>query len=288
MITIFQAVVIGLIQGFTELFPISSLGHSVLVPQLLGWHIGQNSSYFLTFLVATHLATALVLFAFFWKDWVAILRGLGRSIVSRSVKDDAYAKLGWLLVVATIPAGALGLALEKPLRRAFASGKIAATFLIVNGLILFAAERLRKQSVRSRRRETEQQSDENLTRLTFGEAVGIGTAQAAALIPGISRSGSSMAAGMHAGLSHEDAARFSFLLATPVIGAAAFLKLPELFKPSAAPMRTAILVGALCAAITAFLSVRFLVKYFQTNTLAPFARYCFFAGIIFLGYLTLK
>ncbi len=288
MITIFQAIVIGLIQGFTELFPISSLGHSVVIPQLLGWHIGQNSSYFLTCLVATHLATALVLFVFFWKDWVEIFRGLWRSIVSRSLKDDAYAKLGWLLIIATIPAGILGLTLEKPLRQAFASGKIAAAFLAVNGLILFAAERLRKQNTRGRRRETANQSDTNITRLSFTAAVGVGVAQAAALIPGISRSGSSMAAGMRAGLNHEDAARFSFLLATPVIGAAAFLKLPDLFKPDAAPMRTAIVVGAVCAAVTAFLSVRFLVKYFQSNTLTPFARYCFFAGIVYFGYLIIK
>lgn len=288
MITILQAIVIGLVQGFTELFPISSLGHSVIIPQLLGWHIGQNSSYFLTFLVATHLATAIVLFVFFWRDWLEIFRGLGRSVASRSLKDDTYAKLGWLLIVATIPAGILGLALEKPLRQAFASGKIAAVFLVVNGLILFAAERLRKQGTRGRRRETANQSDTNLAKLGFTQAAGVGLAQAAALIPGISRSGSSMAAGMRAGLNHEDAARFSFLLATPVIGAAAFLKLPDLFKPDAAPMRTAIVVGALCAAATAFLSVRFLVKYFQSNTLTPFARYCFFAGIVYFGYLMVK
>jgi len=287
MISIFQAVIIGLIQGLTELFPISSLGHSVIVPQLFGWNIHQNDSYFLTFLVATHLATALVLLFFFGREWLKILKGLGRSLANKYIDPkDTYAKLGWLLVIGTIPAGILGLLFEQSLRGFFASAHYAAGFLILNGFILLAAEKLRKR--RENKPESEGQSDANIAKLSWRHAVGIGTIQSAALFPGISRSGSSMAGGLLAGLNNEDAARFSFLLATPVIGAAAVLKLPSLFTSSMAPMRTAIIVGALCSAVTAYISVRFLVKYFQTKTLTPFAIYCLLAGISFSVYFLVK
>src|SRR3954452_19200489 len=142
-----QAIVLGLLQGFSELFPISSLGHSVILPRLLGWNIHQNDSYFITFLVATHLATALVLLGFFWRDWLRILRGLGRSLRDREIAaDDTDAKLGWLLVVGTIPAGILGLLLEHKLRSAFASPQSAAIFLTLNGLLLYGAEQLRRRA----------------------------------------------------------------------------------------------------------------------------------------------
>lgn len=286
MITIFQAILIGLVQGVTELFPISSLGHSVIVPQLLGWNIHQNDSYFLSFLVATHLATALVLLGFFWRDWMAILKGLARSLAAREIKsDDVHAKLGWLLVIGTIPAGLLGLLFEEPLRHLFASARMAALFLMINGIVLLVAERLRRRA--NRKEETESQSDAQIATLHWRQAIGIGAAQAGALLPGISRSGASMAGGLLAGLNNEDAARFSFLLATPIIGAAALLKLPDLFQPSVAPMQGAVVVGALCAAITAYLSVRFLVNYFQTKTLTPFALYCLAAGALSAGYLIL-
>lgn len=283
MITLFQAIIIGLLQGVTELFPISSLGHSVILPQLLGWNIHQNDPYFLSFLVATHLATALVLLGFFWRDWLAILKGLARSLAAREIRhDDVYAKLGWLLVVGTIPAGLLGLLFEEPLRHLFASAQVAALFLLANGVVLLLAERLR---TRANQRETEEQSDAQIATLNWRQAIGIGAAQAGALLPGISRSGASMAGGLLAGLNNEDAARFSFLLATPVIGAAALLKLPDLFQPAAASLRGAILIGALCAALTAYLSVCFLVNYFQTKTLKPFALYCLMAGALSAGYL---
>lgn len=287
MLSMFQAVIIGLIQGFTELFPISSLGHSVILPQLVGWNIKQEDPYFLSFLVATHLATALVLFVFFWRDWFRILQGLWRSVRSMSLLvDDPDAKLGWLLVIGTVPAGILGLVFEHKLRAVFASARIAAVFLIVNGCILLLAEKLRKTANSRRNRHID--SNERIARLTWGQAIGIGTAQAAALIPGISRSGSSMAGGLLAGLNNEDAARFSFLLATPIIGAAAILKLPHLLDPSVAPLRGAILAGSLCAAISAYISVKFLVRYFETKTLRPFAVYCLFAGVLFSTYLFLK
>ena len=278
MLSIFQAIVIGLIQGFTELFPVSSLGHSVIVPRLLGWNIHQNDSYFLAFLVATHLATALVLFVFFWQDWLQIIKGLARSFRARRIEpDDVHAKLGWLLVVGTVPAGIVGLLLEQPLRRVFASAQLAAAFLIVNGVILFGAEKLRRR--RTNLPESSAQGDKNIAKLSWSQAIGVGVAQSAALFPGISRSGSSMGGGLLAGLNNEEAARFSFLLATPIIGAAALLKVPELFGSSVAPLRLAILVGAVCSAGTAYLSVRFLLKYFQTKTLTPFAVYCLIAGV---------
>src|SRR5262249_30307792 len=148
---VLQAVILGLLQGLTELFPISSLGHSVIIPSLLGWNIKQGDPYFLTFLVATHLATATVLFIFFWHDWLHILNGLWRSFVAREIRaDDTYAKMGWLLVIGTVPAGLLGLLLQDPIRSLFASAQIAAFFLIINGLILFTAEKLRKHSDKHR------------------------------------------------------------------------------------------------------------------------------------------
>jgi undecaprenyl-diphosphatase len=279
-ISYFQAVVLGLLQGFSELFPISSLGHSVVLPRVFGWDIHQNDDYFLSFLVATHVATAIVLFFFFFRDWMRILKGLGRSLRDRYIHpEDTDAKLGWLLVLGTIPAGLLGLILEHPLRSLFASTQTAAIFLFVNGLLLFGAERLRRRApVRS---EESIESDAVIARtLTFRSAVGVGAAQALALIPGLSRSGASMGGGLVAGLSNEEAARFAFLLATPIIGAAGLLKLPELLGSQGDHVRGQALVGAICAAITAYFSVRFLLRFFETNRLTPFAVYCCIVGAI--------
>src|SRR5581483_5161911 len=242
-----RAVVLGLLQGVSELFPISSLGHSVILPRLLGWNIHQNDPYFLTFLVATHLATALVLLGFFWRD-----RGID--------PEDTDAKLGWLLVVGTIPAGILGLTLEHALRKLFASPTSAAIFLMCNGVLLYGAELLRRRAP-----QVEEDDDARIARqVTWGGAFGIGAAQALALIPGFSRSGATMGGSLLMGLSNKDAARFAFLLATPVIGAAALLKLPELFGHQGDGVRGQALVAALCAAATAWLAVRFLMRFFET------------------------
>jgi undecaprenyl-diphosphatase len=278
-ISYFQAVVLGLLQGFSELFPISSLGHSVVLPRLLGWNIHQNDDYFLSFLVATHLATALVLLGFFARDWVRIVRGLGRSVRDRQIAaDDVDAKLGWLLVIATIPAGMLGLLLEHSLRKVFASSQSAAVFLMLNGVLLYGAERLRRNAPVVD--EAGPQSDERIARrMSFRQAIAVGSAQAIALIPGFSRSGATMGGGLLVGLSNEDAARFSFLLATPIIGAAAVLKLPDLLGPHGDGVRGPALVAALCSAVTAYLAVRFLLRFFETNRLTPFAVYCFVAGL---------
>ncbi|MGZ4269901.1 MAG: undecaprenyl-diphosphate phosphatase [Solirubrobacteraceae bacterium] len=273
-----QAAVLGLLQGFSELFPISSLGHSVVLPRTLGWNIHQNDDYFLTFLVATHFATALVLFAFFFADWMRILAGMGRSLRDREIRDP-HAKLGWLLVVGTIPAGLLGLALEHPLRSVFASAQSAAFFLMLNGVMLFGAERLRRRAPVPGDAAGEPDT-EVAGRLSYRASLGIGAAQAIALVPGFSRSGASMSGGLVAGLSNEYAARFSFLLATPVIGAAALLKLPDLFGSKGDGVRGPAFVGALCAAVTAYLSVRFLMRFFETNRLTPFAWYCVVVGAL--------
>ena len=274
-ITYFQAALLGLLQGVTELFPVSSLGHSVILPSLFGWNIHQNDSYFLTFLVATHLATAIVLAIFFRADWWRILRGLGRSLRDRGIApDDSDAKLGWLLVVGTIPAGILGLALEHELRKIFASPQTAAIFLFGNGLLLYGAERLRRRAP-----QTDTDDDTRIARqVSWRDATLVGAAQALALIPGFSRSGAAMGGGLLVGLSHKDAARFAFLLATPIIGAAAILKLPELAGSQGNGVRGQALVGALCAAVAAWFSIKFLMRYFETNTLLPFAIYCFVAG----------
>ena len=276
-----RASVLGLLQGVTELFPISSLGHTVILPGLLGWHIHQNDPYFLDFLVATHLATAIVLFIFFWHDWVRILKGIGRSLRDRQIDAaDADAKLGWLLVVGTIPAGILGLLLQDTLRHAFGSPKIASAFLIANGALLFVAEMLRRRAPK-----TIDDDDARIARrLSYRDATVIGTIQSLALIPGFSRSGASMGGSLFAGLSHKDAARFAFLLATPLIGAAALLKLPELFGHTGDGVRGQALVASLCSALTAFLAVKFLMRFFETNTLTPFAVYCTLAGIGCLVY----
>jgi undecaprenyl-diphosphatase len=282
-ISYLQAAILGLLQGTAELFPISSLGHSVILPRLLGWDIHQNDDYFVTFLVATHFATAVVLFVFFWSDWMRILAGMGRSLRDRQIGvDDTDAKLGWLLVVGTIPAGLLGLALEHSLRSAFASAQSAAAFLMLNGLMLYGAERLRRRVPAATAGAVDADLPDAVIprRLTWRSTLGIGAAQAIALIPGFSRSGASMGGGLLAGLSNENAARFSFLLATPIIGAAALLKLPELFGSKGDGVRGPALVGAIGAAATAYVTVRFLLRYFETNRLTPFAAYCVGAGAV--------
>jgi undecaprenyl-diphosphatase len=280
MISVFQAIVLGLIQGLTELFPISSLGHTVIIPKLLHWNLNQGQPFFLNFLVATHFATAVVLFLFFYKEWILIIKGLGRSLKARVInKNDTYEKLGWLLVVSTIPAGIIGLIFKDSINKLFASARIAAFLLIINGIILFAAEKLRKSA---KRKSTQSENlDSHIVKLSWIKSISIGLSQSLALLPGISRSGSSMAGGLLSGLDNAAAARFSFLLATPIIGAAALLQVSSLFSASEKPIRLAILAGAISAAISAYISVKYLVRYFQTKTLTPFAIYCILAGIIY-------
>jgi undecaprenyl-diphosphatase len=285
-ISYLQALILGALQGIAEPFPISSLGHAVIVPSLLGWDIHQNDEYFLAFLVATHCATALVLFLFFWEDWKRIFRGLGRSLRERQIgDDDPDARLGWVIVIGTIPAGILGLALEHKLRTLFASPTSAAIFLTVNGVLLLIFERLRRRPPRPG--DYAGDSDPRIARMSFGQAFAIGTAQAAALIPGISRSGVTMGGGLLTGLSNEDAARYAFLLATPIIGAAGVLKLPDLLGSAGDGVRGQALVGALAAAVTTYFAVRFLLRFFETNRLSPFGVYCILAGLFSLAVFSL-
>lgn len=298
MLSYLQAVVIGLTQGTTELFPISSLGHSVLLPALIGgsWEplVRQSatqdsgSSFYLSFIVALHVATALALLLFFRQEWVRIIRGFVRSLPAsvrarRVVAEDDDSRLAWLIVIATIPVGITGLLLEHTFRTLFAKPVAAAAFLTVNGVVLLVGERLRRGSEMALAGRQEPTAAERGTRpvlsLSYREALGVGTFQIAALFAGISRSGVAIVGGLARGLSHEDAAKFSFLLATPVIFAAGVLKLPGLAGPAAANIHGQILVGALVAFIAAYVSVRFLVRYFETRTLTPFAVYSLVAGI---------
>lgn len=279
MITATQAIILGLVQGFTELFPISSLGHSVLLPSLLGWKLDQSAPYFIVFLVATHLATALVLIAFYFRDWIRIAQGFLRTIIYRRVEQrDVYAKLAWLLIAATVPAGLLGFIFQKKLGELFASPHIVAVFLIGNGVMLFVIEKLKKQpSVHVQSGQGGLGLDTSISRLTAFQAVRAGMMQVLALLPGFSRTGASLGGGLLAGLDHAAAVRFSFLLATPIILAAAALKLPILFTTHGYPVHE-ILMGMAAAAIAAFISVLFLTRYFRANTLYPFAYYCMIAG----------
>jgi undecaprenyl-diphosphatase len=280
-ISYFQAIVLGALQGIAEPFPISSLGHAVIAPSLFGWNIHQNDEFFLAFLVATHCATAIVLFFFFLEDWKRIFRGLWRSVRGRSTPDDSDARLGWVIVIGTIPAGILGLALEHKLRDLFASPTSAAIFLTVNGLLLLAFESLRRRQPRPG--DYAGDGDARIARMSFKQALAIGAAQAAALIPGISRSGITMGGGLMTGLSNEDAARYSFLLATPIIAAAGFLKLPDLLGSAGNGVRGQALVAALVAAATTWIAVKFLLRFFETNRLTPFGIYCIVAGLVSLA-----
>jgi undecaprenyl-diphosphatase len=291
--TFLQAIVLGLLQGVTELFPVSSLGHSVILPAFLGWTDvvaaqDASESYFLAFLVGLHVATALALAWYFRAEWRRIIWALFDSVRRRAI-DTPDARLGWLLIVATIPAGLLGLVFEHQLRVIFAKPLLAGVLLFINGLILLAGERLRRRSSRPRVRplrlgpavrDVGRDGRRELDSLEFREAGVIGVGQVFALLAGISRSGITMVAGLVRGLDHEDAARFSFLLATPIILAAGVYKLPDLLGPNGAGVRGQVLVGSLAAAVAAYLSVRFLSRYFTTRTLTPFAIYCLIAGII--------
>ena len=293
-----EAIVVGLFQGVTELFPVSSLGHSVIIPALIGgrWaqdlNVSAKESPYLAFIVGLHVATAVALLIFFRKEWVRIIGGFFTSIRDRRIQTPDQ-KLAWLLIVATIPVGVTGLLLEHTFRTVLGKPIPAALFLAANGVVLYAGELLRRRApVRDAVVDGEQlppdvASDLRLAKLGWGEGILIGAAEILALLPGISRSGVTMVAGLTRGLSHEDAARFSFLLATPVILAAGLLKIPDLTGPLGAGIRGQVLVGSLVSGIGAYLAVRFLVRYFETRTLIPFAVYCTLAGLASATYLSL-
>jgi undecaprenyl-diphosphatase len=347
-LTYLEAAVVGLVQGVTELFPVSSLGHNVLIPALIGgsWahdlNVAKPESPYLAFIVGLHVATAVALIIYFWRDWLRVIRGFFSSLghlvrpragTSRWQFGSADERLAWMIILATIPVGIAGLAAEHLFRVIFGKPVYAAVFLAVNGLILLAGERYVRrraarvpaadqqsgapgpdivaeremalagagpvaaagvaggsghQAVRAQEAAEAQESDLRLSGMGYGEAVLIGSAQVLALLAGISRSGVTMVGGMLRGLSREDAARFAFLLATPVILAAGVLKVPDLTGPLGNGIRGQVLLGSVLSGVGAYVSVRYLVRYFQTRTLTPFGIYCLVVGlgsIVYLGFI---
>jgi undecaprenyl-diphosphatase len=337
-----EAILVGALQGITELFPVSSLGHSVLLPALLGgrWatdlNVSAPESPYLAFIVGLHVATAVALIVFFWRDWLRILTGFVSSIRHRRVNTPDE-RLAWMIIIGTIPVGVAGLLLEHTFRTVLGRPIPAAIFLTINGLILFAAQRMRRPANASEpvlatdtalasdtalafdtaasrptlatgtaapsrpafathaavsriepSHDEDLAADARIAGRSIRETTLIATAQVAALLPGISRSGVTMAAGLGRGLSYSDAARYSFLLATPVILAAGVLKVPDLFGPLGSGIHGQVLAGSLASGVAAYGAVRFLMRYFETRTLTPFAIYCSVAGLASLAWLTLR
>jgi undecaprenyl-diphosphatase len=318
-LTYLEAAVVGLVQGISEMFPVSSLGHAVLIPAIVGgsWahdlNVAAPESPYLAFIVGLHVATALALLIYFWRDWVRIIGGLLSSVRHLAVETDDE-KLAWMIILATIPVGVAGVAFEHAFRVIFGKPVLAGIFLAVNGLILLAAERYRSRSslaadsaiavarepaarvgtdlpeggVALRQREPTDtvRADKRLASMSYPQAVLVGSVQILALLAGISRDGVTMVAGMARGLSRADAARYAFLLATPVIFAAGALKIPDLAGPLGNGIRGQVLLGSVLSGIGAYLSVRFLLRYLRTRTLTPFGIYCLIAGlasIIYIG-----
>jgi undecaprenyl-diphosphatase len=286
-LNIWQTIFLALLQGVTELFPISSLGHTVILPGLFGWGDLVRNNSFLPIIVALHLGTSIGLVIYFWRDWLQVILTLVKSIKEGEVRSGTEEWVSWLIIIGCIPAGLLGVFLETPLKQLFASPLIAATFLVVNGVLLFLGERIRllgearKAALTAKKQEKPFRS---LSSLTWKDAVIVGLAQSLALIPGISRSGASIVAGLGVHLNHEDAARYSFLLGTPLIGAAALLEVPQLFGQPASVLLL-VGIGMVLAGVAAYLSTRFLMKYFETGRLDPFAYYCWALGLISLAIL---
>jgi len=335
-LTFAEAIVVGAVQGITELFPVSSLGHNVLIPALVGgsWardlNVSKAESPYLAFIVGLHVATALALLVYFWRDWIRIIGGFFTSLRDRAVSTPDQ-RLAWMIIIATIPVGIVGLLAEHTFRVIFGKAIIAAYFLIANGVVLYAGERWRPrsskladeqvtaerelgqaataereyatvpagqrmpgrhagghQAVRQQEFSNAVRSDVRLSKAGFRESLLIGSTQILALFAGISRDGVVMVTGMFRGLSREDAARFSFLLSTPVILAAGALKIPDLLGSLGNGIRGQILVGSLLSGIGAYLAVRFLMRYFQTRTLYPFAIYCLVVGLGSVVYLNVR
>lgn len=311
-----EAVMLGLVQGVTELFPVSSLGHAVLIPAYIGGSWAKDLSMtnadspYLALIVALHVATALALLLFFRDDWVRVIKGLVSSIQRKRIKTP-YEKLAWLLIFSTIPVGIAGVILDKILRTSLGKPVYAGAFLMLNGLVLYIAEKgaggssgqaraqrggrrgrgapvgdatVRELDKHGRELPPDIASDVRLARLSTKNAMVVGAAEIAGLFPGLSRSGATIAAGLFKGLSREDAARFAFLLATPVILLAGIYKMPTLLEKQYADWRGPALAGAVVAFIASYFSVKFLVRYFENKSLIPFAIYCVIAGLVSVVY----
>lgn len=318
-LTWIQTLVLALLQGVTELFPISSLGHTVIIPGLLGWTALVQSPTFLPIVVAFHLGTSIALILYFWRDWLQVGKTLVKSVKEGEVKQGEESWISWLIIIGSIPAGLLGVTLEKPLKALFASPLIAASFLVVNGSLLFLGEALRRRAMQNiapafagaaNQASFAPQAWEStgsvgggvavksrtaaplafapsggtsrpLLSLSWKDALLVGFAQSLALLPGISRSGATMVAGLSVGLSNEDAAHFAFLLGTPLIAAAALLEVPQLSGASGTTI-ILVIVGMILSGLAAFFSTKFLMRYFETGKLNPFAYYCWAMGGISL------
>jgi undecaprenyl-diphosphatase len=279
-VTFVQAMLLAVLQGVSELFPVSSLGHTVLLPALLRWNVDEGSESFLAFVVVLHLGTALALIVFYRSDWIAIIRAFIASIVRGRFTDDRNERTAWLLVAGTIPVGVLGVLLESYVKKLFASPIPVSLFLFANGFIMLLGEWLRRRQHPQKQTAVPDKRYRRLDQLTPRDGVFVGFAQSLALLPGISRSGSAIVAGLVRDLHHEDAARYSFLLATPVILAASLLEFPKLFAPGAHGVLEQAVIGGIVAGFTAYASVAFLTRYFRHNDLSPFAWYCIAAGAI--------
>ena len=275
----FQTVALSLLQGVSELFPVSSLGQTILIPALAGWrNIDRSDPSFLAFVTVLHLGTALALLLYYRETWLRLAVAFVRSIARGSFSGNPDERLAWLLIAATIPVGLLGVLLKKPVERLFGDSQAAAAFLILNAAVMFGGEFLRR-----RQKQRSGRPDKSIVQLRWYESVGIGVGEAFALLPGISRSGASMVAGLLFDLNHEDAANYSFLLATPVILAAGLLEVPDLMGPGAhIPLAQAV-IGGIIAGVAAYASVAFLLRYFKNNDLRPFGWYCLIMGAVCLA-----
>ena len=310
---LWQALLLGALQGVAELFPISSLAQTILIPDLLGWAFDKSE--FLSFVVALHLATAVALVAFFWKDWIKVIRGFFNSVTHAQLDYDKESKFAWLLIVGTVFVGAAGLAGEKSLRNLFEKPEFAwivACILVVNGFVMIFGDFIKLKLMQRKMEEAQHAPDlamhaalvghplslksagtgysagrhaKEAEDLTFTQGALVGAAQTFALLPGISRSGVTIVAGLFAGLSYEEASRFTFMLATPVIGLAALLKIPSLFKPEAHGILMLAIYGSIVAFIAAYLSVKFLMSYFHSKKLTPFGIFCIVFGLAAALYL---
>jgi undecaprenyl-diphosphatase len=272
--SIWQAFWLALVQGATEILPVSSLGHGVILPSLLGWHIDQESPTFLPFFVVLHLGTATALLVFFRREWMSVIRGFFRTMTTRKLSGDPEGRLAWLLLAGTVPAGVVGLVFEKALSANFARPALAASFLVLNGIVLLLGERLRHRGAKS-----------GASELSLWQAIAVGTSQVLALIPGISRSGITVVGGLASGLSAEAAARFSFLLATPIILAAGVLEVPKLIEFGTVKTMEVALFGGVVAGLAAYGSTALLMLLFrrrEVEALGPFGYYCIGAGLVAL------
>ena len=264
---------LAVLQGISELFPVSSLAHTILIPPLLHWHIDESDESFLAFVVVLHLGTAIALLVFYRAEWARIVRALAASVVRGRMGGGRDERLGWLLVVGTIPVGILGVLFQTSVRGLFGAPSVVAIFLMINALVMFAGEELRR-----RQRARSDRPSKPIERVSWLEGLAVGVAQSLALLPGISRSGASIVAGLSIDLDHEAAANYSFLLATPVILLAGLLEIPTLFRPGVNIGLVEAAAGCVVAGVTAYASVAFLTRYFQHNDLRPFGWYCLFAG----------